>query len=279
MTLPLSSPFGPVVDQEQQHNHVVNDINNNSNANNFSNSDDIDTFEIFDPRGLFSPATNHHHQALSSDNLIRLKNQTQQHQQQASPASPPSLQSSFAFNDLPPWSIDTPAPAHHHHHHHQTEQPAYKPIDDLTNPNSPQQSSHSFSPPNSTFDLPTVTTTPRMISPVESPISPCSSLPFCRSPPTSLSLNQSGSHMRGRSPLPDSSPMLIHHLHYLHPLPPHLPHLSIWIQSFTLLPATHVKKSPRLRIIAPSPSSPRVFETPPCPLDYPTCARTTVPTR
>ncbi|KAH9467169.1 hypothetical protein Pst134EB_002193 [Puccinia striiformis f. sp. tritici] len=202
MTLPLSSPFGPVVDQEQQHNHVVNDINNNSNANNFSNSDDIDTFEIFDPRGLFSPATNHHHQALSSDNLIRLKNQTQQHQQQASPASPPSLQSSFAFNDLPPWSIDTPAPAHHHHHHHQTEQPAYKPIDDLTNPNSPQQSSHSFSPPNSTFDLPTVTTTPRMISPVESPISPCSSLPFCRSPPTSLSLNQSGSHMRGRSPPP-----------------------------------------------------------------------------
>ncbi|WAR51715.1 hypothetical protein PtB15_1B151 [Puccinia triticina] len=81
-------------------------------------ADDLDTFEIFDPRGLFSPPSN-------STNLLWLKTTA------------------------------------------------------ATNPS-----------------------TPRMISPVESPISPCSSLPFCRSPPTSMSMNQSASLVRGRSPPP-----------------------------------------------------------------------------
>ncbi|KAA1115357.1 hypothetical protein PGT21_050169 [Puccinia graminis f. sp. tritici] len=231
MTLPLSS-FGPVVDSGHN-NNLSNDDNPHSNN---THSDDYDTFEIFDPRGLFSPATNHH-QALSSDNLLWLKNQ-----QAGSPQPAPSLQSAFGFS-LPPWSIDPAHPTQPNSSSNNnnsttttTTTPATtKTIDHL---NSPHHSSPSFSPPNSSFNLPPEST-PRMISPVESPISPCSSLlQFCRSPPTSLSMGQAGSLTRGRSPPPrflshshstpspsssaTSSPSPSHHpVPIMHPIPSH----------------------------------------------------------
>ncbi|PLW05424.1 hypothetical protein PCASD_25262 [Puccinia coronata f. sp. avenae] len=138
-------------------------------------SDDFDSFEVFDPRGLFSPAPIP--QQLADDSLGIL---ITRHPQQQQPDSAPS---SFAALDfpLPPWAID-----------HSPQATAFKPI----HPPSP-----TLSQSNSSFNLPQENT-PRMISPVESPISPCSSIPFCRSPPTSHSMNQSGSISRGRSPPP-----------------------------------------------------------------------------
>ncbi|CAH7687703.1 serine/threonine protein kinase [Phakopsora pachyrhizi] len=175
-----------------------------------------DGFEVFDPHGLFSPRRrlSADDARLNHDQLSSLsQSKSQSHSLNHSLSPLPSSSTSSPFPS-PPIS---PRPAHHllqhsyQQHDHQTQSSsrlADRPPSDLTSPFLPSFLLPSGRLPRCHIQA-GIESDP--LSPFDSPLSPCSSLQLCRSPPLSL-MGEKVAHPTPPSPVPRGRSSLPRHL-------------------------------------------------------------------